>query len=90
MHVSLVPGKLHDNVFFSRGKTLFIFSFHFLPNSWGGCIVAICNSLEQSSKYINELKAKYFNQLPDYNEYDADNVVFVTNPQSGATIYLSS
>ncbi|XP_031618440.1 N-acetylgalactosamine kinase [Contarinia nasturtii] len=57
---------------------------------WGGCIVAICDSLETSSKYIAELKEKYFKNLPDYDENEADNIVFVTNPQRGATIYLNA
>lgn len=66
--------------------------FHFIANiyfSWGGCIVAICDSLESSTKYINELKEKYFKHLPDYNDGEADSVVFVTNPQKGAAIYLN-
>lgn len=56
--------------------------------SWGGCIVAICDSLENSTKYIRELKEKYFMHSSDYNADDADNVVFMTNPQQSAEIYI--
>lgn len=50
--------------------------------------MAICDSLEHSTKYIRELKEKYFMHLGDYNADDADNVVFVTNPQQSAEIYV--
>lgn len=66
----------------------FSFLFSFLNSSWGGCIVAICDSLENSAKYIRELKEKYFMHLSDYNADDADNVVFVTNPQQSAEVYV--
>lgn len=74
-------------IFKVRTSTL-TFSCYFF-GSWGGCIVAICDSLEKSAKYINELKEKYFKLSPEYAENDADNVVFVTNPQRGAAIYLN-
>lgn len=61
----------------------------FFQISWGGCIVAICDSFEKSNQYISELTEKYFKFLPDFNENDAENVVFVTNPQRGAGVYLN-
>lgn len=90
MHIPLVrtsklPPPEHVHIFHNfYSEIIFIFF------SWGGCIVAICDSLESSTKYMNELKEKYFKHLTDYNENDADNVVFVTNPQSGASIFLTS
>lgn len=54
---------------------------------WGGCIVAICDSLENSTKYIRELKEKYFIHSNGYSAND-DQSVFVTNPQQGAEIYI--
>lgn len=56
---------------------------------WGGCIVAICDSLDSSNQYIAALKEKYFKSLPNYNEDDAENVIFVTNPQAGAGIHMN-
>lgn len=82
----LVPGKI------LLLKKIKLFSINILTYffSWGGCIVAICDSMEKSAKYINELKENYFKHCPDYDENEADNVVFVTNPQRGATIYLNA
>lgn len=55
--------------------------------SWGGCIVAICDSLEQSLRYIQELKDKYYSHLDDCTEEEKNDAVFVTNPQSGAALF---
>lgn len=57
---------------------------------WGGCIVALCDSLHESTTYINELKEKYYKTIPEFQEEDAGNIVFVTSPQRGAEIYLTN
>lgn len=56
---------------------------------WGGCIVAICDSLEQSMLYIQELKDKYYSQLDGCTDDEKNDAVFVTNPQSGAALFLA-
>lgn len=68
--------------------SIFFLLFFGLNFRWGGCIVAICDSLENSKKYIRELKEKYYMHLSDYNADDADNVAFMTNPQQSAEIYV--
>lgn len=75
---------------------LYLHNFKFSPflypifYSWGGCIVAICDSLELSLLYIEELKHKYFKNLPEFSGEEVENVVFVTNPQKGAGIFVDN
>ncbi|XP_049313304.1 N-acetylgalactosamine kinase [Bactrocera dorsalis] len=59
---------------------------------WGGCVVACCDSLESSKRYIEMLKANYFKLLPQdlherYGANDFDDVVFATFPGNGAEIF---
>ncbi|XP_017485096.1 PREDICTED: N-acetylgalactosamine kinase [Rhagoletis zephyria] len=59
---------------------------------WGGCIVACCDSVEASAKYIKMLKEKYFTLLPPhlldrYGANDFNDVVFATFPGNGAEIF---
>ncbi|XP_037933603.1 N-acetylgalactosamine kinase-like [Teleopsis dalmanni] len=58
---------------------------------WGGCIVALCDSVEACEKYMRELKNKYYLQLPSHilemhQHNDFNDVVFATFPRSGAEI----
>ncbi|XP_065361152.1 N-acetylgalactosamine kinase [Calliphora vicina] len=58
---------------------------------WGGCIVALCDSVESSQKYIATLKEKYFALLPphileQHAHNDFETVVFATFPRDGAEI----
>lgn len=55
---------------------------------WGGCIVAICDSLEKSAQYIQELKEKYYSDILSADRSSLDSAVFVTSPQKGAEILL--
>lgn len=59
-----------------------------LYRRWGGCIVALCDSVSKSQRYIQELKEKYYKGLP-IRDIDLDGVVFATSPQSGAEIFLN-
>uniref|UniRef100_W8BU43 N-acetylgalactosamine kinase n=1 Tax=Ceratitis capitata TaxID=7213 RepID=W8BU43_CERCA len=59
---------------------------------WGGCIVACCDSMESSTKYIKMLKENYFKLLPShlierYGINDFDDVVFATFPGNGAELF---
>ncbi|XP_018783638.1 PREDICTED: N-acetylgalactosamine kinase [Bactrocera latifrons] len=59
---------------------------------WGGCVVACCDSLESSKRYIEMLKANYFKLLPQdlleqFGANDFDDVVFATFPGNGAEIF---
>ncbi|XP_055911721.1 N-acetylgalactosamine kinase [Eupeodes corollae] len=55
---------------------------------WGGCIVALCESIESSKKYIELLKMKYYSKLSKVDESNLENVVFATFPQNGAEILV--
>uniref|UniRef100_T1GSX9 GHMP kinase N-terminal domain-containing protein n=1 Tax=Megaselia scalaris TaxID=36166 RepID=T1GSX9_MEGSC len=55
---------------------------------WGGCIVALCDSMDQCQRYIDFLKEKYYRDLPQAKELDLDNVIFATSPQNGAEIFI--
>ncbi|KAI8115601.1 hypothetical protein FF38_00459 [Lucilia cuprina] len=62
---------------------------------WGGCIVALCDSVESSQKYISTLKEKYFALLPphileQHAHNDFESVVFATCPRDGAEIIILS
>ncbi|XP_005186927.1 N-acetylgalactosamine kinase [Musca domestica] len=55
---------------------------------WGGCIVALCDSVESSNSYIEALKDKYYSKLSTEKlQFDNfDNVVFATCPRNGAEL----
>uniref|UniRef100_A0A1A9W4J9 Galactokinase n=1 Tax=Glossina brevipalpis TaxID=37001 RepID=A0A1A9W4J9_9MUSC len=59
---------------------------------WGGCIVALCDSVEISKKYMSTLKEKYYLELPvpileELQLNDFQNVIFATCPREGADIF---
>lgn len=56
---------------------------------WGGCIVALCDSVESSNKFIAELKDKYYKNLPQAKTYNIDDLIFATCPQNGAEIFYA-
>lgn len=78
------------NVVVKSSDTILIldcFSTHF---SWGGCIVALCESKENSQEFIHELKEQYYKKLPEFGSgLNLENVVFATSPQSGAEIFTN-
>lgn len=55
---------------------------------WGGCIVALCDGVDQSVEYINHLKQSYYADLENALGKNLDELVFATSPQRGAEIYL--
>lgn len=56
---------------------------------WGGCIVALCDSIEASKKYIELLKIKFYSKLAKVQEMNLENVIFSTFPQEGAEILMA-
>ncbi|KAH8384378.1 hypothetical protein KR200_000085 [Drosophila serrata] len=62
-------------------------------SSWGGCIVAMCDSVEAADEYIKALKRDYYAQLPSHllerhQPNDFNEVVFATLPGNGAELYV--
>lgn len=57
---------------------------------WGGCIVALCDGVNESVQYINYLKESYYANLPQAKGKNLDEIVFATSPQRGAEIYLAN
>lgn len=55
---------------------------------WGGCIVALCDGVDQSLQYIDYLKETYYADLAQAQGRNLDELVFATSPQRGAEIYL--
>uniref|UniRef100_A0A1L8E204 Putative galactokinase n=2 Tax=Nyssomyia neivai TaxID=330878 RepID=A0A1L8E204_9DIPT len=55
---------------------------------WGGCIVALCDSIDQCDGAMRELR-KYFAQRPEAEGRNFDDLVFITNSQRGAEVYLN-
>ncbi|XP_055845987.1 N-acetylgalactosamine kinase [Episyrphus balteatus] len=56
---------------------------------WGGCIVALCDSVQSSNKYIELLKLKYYSKLSKVQQSNLENVIFATFPQNGAEILMA-
>lgn len=52
---------------------------------WGGCVVALCHSIEKGEELIAELKEKYYSKFP---QQSLSNVVFMTHPGGGAEVFL--
>ncbi|EDW80025.1 uncharacterized protein Dwil_GK12284, isoform B [Drosophila willistoni] len=60
---------------------------------WGGCIVAMCNSIDAAEQYIKVLKTDYYAHLPAhllerYQPNDFNEVVFATFPGNGAELIV--
>nr|XP_016934871.1 N-acetylgalactosamine kinase [Drosophila suzukii]XP_016934873.1 N-acetylgalactosamine kinase [Drosophila suzukii] len=60
---------------------------------WGGCIVAMCDSIEAADEYIKALKRDYYAHLPTHllERHQPNNfseVVFATLPGNGAELYV--
>ncbi|XP_058831793.1 N-acetylgalactosamine kinase isoform X2 [Topomyia yanbarensis] len=55
---------------------------------WGGCIVALCDGIEESIQYINMLKRLYYTNRSQATGRNLNELVFATSPQRGAEIYL--
>ncbi|XP_065081953.1 N-acetylgalactosamine kinase [Ochlerotatus camptorhynchus] len=55
---------------------------------WGGCVVALCDGVNQSVQYINYLKKAYYANLTQAEGKNLDDIVFATSPQRGAEIYM--
>jgi N-acetylgalactosamine kinase len=45
---------------------------------WGGCIVALADSITTCDKYITTLKKCYYDKIPHAKNLDLDSVVFAT------------
>jgi len=45
---------------------------------WGGCIVALADSISTCDRYINVLKKSYYDEIPHSKNLDLENVVFAT------------
>ncbi|XP_064552411.1 N-acetylgalactosamine kinase [Drosophila montana] len=60
---------------------------------WGGCIVAMCDSVKAAADYVQVLKRDYYAQLPAhllerYQPNDFNEVVFATFPSNGAELFV--
>ncbi|XP_059609350.1 N-acetylgalactosamine kinase [Phlebotomus argentipes] len=55
---------------------------------WGGCIVALCHSIDQCDGAMQELR-KYFAQRAEAEGRRFEDLVFITNPQRGAEVFLN-
>lgn len=45
---------------------------------WGGCIVALTDSITTCDRYITTLKKSYYDKIPHSKNLDLDEVVFAT------------
>ena len=61
--------------------------FQLTGAGWGGCIVALVPN-DNVKEYVNGLKTKYYSKLnPDMNFEAMDQLIFPTEPGSGALIF---
>lgn len=86
MHALLAPGELIISYLTSLTNTS-------PTSSWGGCIVAMCESVKAAADYVNVLKREYYSQLPAhllerYQPNDFNEVVFATFPSNGAELFV--
>ncbi|KAG5678857.1 hypothetical protein PVAND_008488 [Polypedilum vanderplanki] len=56
---------------------------------WGGCIVALCDSITTCDRYISTLKEFYYDKIKHSKNSDLDEIVFATEPQNGAEIFIA-
>lgn len=56
---------------------------------WGGCIIALCSSIDKCTEFITELRTKYYSKLAHMEGQSLDNVVFISSSESGAEILLN-
>ncbi|XP_053683042.1 N-acetylgalactosamine kinase [Sabethes cyaneus] len=54
---------------------------------WGGCIVALCDGIDESLHYIKCLSQTYYANHPQAKGRDIKELIFATSPQRGAEIY---
>lgn len=54
---------------------------------WGGCIVALTDSISSCDQYINGLRKSYYDNI-SHSKND-DEVVFATEPQNGAEVFIA-
>lgn len=69
-------------LFKSSKKFIFI-------SGWGGCIVALTDSITTCDRYIATLTESYYDNLPQVKNLDLDEVVFATEPQNGAEVFIA-
>ncbi|XP_063698470.1 N-acetylgalactosamine kinase [Culicoides brevitarsis] len=58
---------------------------------FGGCVVALCDSIAKCEKFMTAAKEKYFKKLLEngkLKEEELENVLFMTSPQRGAEILM--
>uniref|UniRef100_A0A182PWY1 Galactokinase n=1 Tax=Anopheles epiroticus TaxID=199890 RepID=A0A182PWY1_9DIPT len=55
---------------------------------WGGCVVALCDGVEESKRFVETLKTEFYTSIPKAQGCDIGSVCFTTSPQRGAEIYL--
>lgn len=51
---------------------------------WGGCIVALADSITTCDRYITTLKKSYYEKIPHAKNLDLDDVVFATVSVAGS------
>uniref|UniRef100_A0A182M2U6 GHMP kinase C-terminal domain-containing protein n=1 Tax=Anopheles culicifacies TaxID=139723 RepID=A0A182M2U6_9DIPT len=55
---------------------------------WGGCVVALCDGVEESKRFVETLKTEFYASIPKAQTCDIGSLCFTTSPQRGAEIYL--
>lgn len=61
----------------------------FTGAGWGGCIVALTDSISTCDKYIAALSESYYDKIAHAKNMDLNDVVFATEPQNGAEIFIA-
>ncbi|XP_050072702.1 N-acetylgalactosamine kinase-like [Anopheles maculipalpis] len=55
---------------------------------WGGCVVALCDGVEESQRFVETLKTEFYANIPKAQTCEIESLCFTTSPQRGAEIYL--
>ncbi|CRL03771.1 CLUMA_CG016182, isoform A [Clunio marinus] len=56
---------------------------------WGGCIVALTDSITTCDRYIATLNECYYDLMPQAKHLEFDQICFATEPQNGAEIFIA-
>jgi N-acetylgalactosamine kinase len=70
---------------FQKAKVIYLIFYA----GWGGCIVALTDSITTCDRYIGTLRESYYEKIPHGKHLDLDEVVFATEPQHGAEVFIA-
>lgn len=69
---------------------MLLFPIYQTGAGWGGCTVALTDSISKCDSYITALKKSYYSHIPHAKNLDLDEVVFATVSRTSLVVSLMS